>query len=230
MGTFSTSVPTSVASHSVTEMAGPIVEGNEVTGERSQSDTVKSRNTGEGEQKKMVATSSSVVREQICQQQCLATPPKKMRSDDLSSSLSPNQVYALSILPPFQKHPGPGLHSVLPPLFDFLTPSYFGLRLKERKQEINEMQDAMIQEQPPRVPGWKPMIYQTLAMCYQGVCYRGVVVSKIREQYLVYRLDLGDMVSVEKKQLRRLPTQHLAPPPGCLLCCMKDEDIQVCEN
>ena len=78
----------------------------------------------------------------------------------------------------------------------------------------------MVKEGPPEVVGWKVGRNQTLAVLHEGRWGRGVAVRKLEDQFSVYRLDLGDMVTVRKENVRSLPPQHLASPPGCLQCCL----------
>lgn len=79
---------------------------------------------------------------------------------------------------------------------------------------------AMNEDPPPDLKDWKVIRNQALSVCVLDCWFRGVVVRKQDLQYSVYRLDLGDLVTVGREQLRPLPPRHLSLPPGCLQCCL----------
>ena len=58
---------------------------------------------------------------------------------------------------------------------------------------------------PVLVPGWTIGKNQTLALLHNNQWFRGVAVRKTGDQFSVYRVDLGDVITVPKNSLRPLP-------------------------
>ena len=58
---------------------------------------------------------------------------------------------------------------------------------------------------PVLVPGWTIGKNRTLALMHNNQWFRGVAVRKTGDQFSVYRVDLGDVITVPKNSLRPLP-------------------------
>ena len=110
------------------------------------------------------------------------------------------------------------------PVAPLVSPSHFGLRLLEREEEVCEewpsissvyvvpfylqvshLVGAMTANPPGSEPGWTIGKNQTLALLHSNQWFRGVAVRKTGDQYTIYRIDLGDIVTVPKSFIRPLP-------------------------
>jgi len=123
-----------------------------------------------------------------------------------------------------QLNPCPGLHRVLLPVAPLVSPSHFALRLLEREEELCRLVESMTANPPVLVPGWTIGKNQTLALLHKNQWFRGVAVRKTGDQFSVYRVDIGDIVTVPKNSLRPLPAPLCKQPPGCLQCCLAGAD------
>ena len=65
--------------------------------------------------------------------------------------------------------------------------------------------ESMTANPPVLVPGWTIGKNQTLALVHKNQWFRGVAVRKTGDQFSVYRVDIGDIVTVPKNSLRPLP-------------------------
>ena len=61
---------------------------------------------------------------------------------------------------------------------------------------------------PDVVPGWTIGKNQTLALLHNNQWFRGVAVRKTGDHFSVYRVDLGDVVTLPKNLLRPLPAPY----------------------
>lgn len=109
---------------------------------------------------------------------------------------------------------------MLLPVSPVFSPSHLGVRLADRELAVAELGRAMKATPPSEGGGWKPSADTSVAVIYFKKWYRGVVVVVTDWDYSVYRLDLGDVITVGREQLRPLPAQYHTQPPGCLQCCL----------
>ena len=71
--------------------------------------------------------------------------------------------------------------------------------------QVSDLVESMTANPPVLVPGWTIGKNQTLALLHNNQWFRGVAVRKTGDQFSVYRVDLGDVVTVPKNSLRPLP-------------------------
>jgi len=123
-----------------------------------------------------------------------------------------------------QPNPCPGSHLVVLPVAPLVSPSHFGLRLVESEEEVSKLVEIMTANPPSMVPGWTIDKNQGLALLHNKQWFRGVAVRKTGDHFSVYRVDLGDIVTVPKNSLRPLSAPYCRQPPGCLQCCLVGAD------
>ena len=70
---------------------------------------------------------------------------------------------------------------------------------------MSSLVENMTANPPAAVPGWTIGKNQTLALLHNNQWFRGVAVRKTGDHFSVYRVDLGDVVTVPKNSLRPLP-------------------------
>ena len=71
--------------------------------------------------------------------------------------------------------------------------------------QVSHLVGAMTANPPGSEPGWTIGKNQTLALLHSNQWFRGVAVRKTGDHYTIYRVDLGDIVTVPKNSLRPLP-------------------------
>ena len=71
--------------------------------------------------------------------------------------------------------------------------------------QVSDLVESMTANPPVLVPGWTIGKNQTLALLHNNQWFRGVALHKTGDQFSVYRVDLGDVVTVPKNSLRPLP-------------------------
>ena len=71
--------------------------------------------------------------------------------------------------------------------------------------QVSDLVESMTANPPVLVPGWTIGKNQTLALLHNNQWFRGVAVRKTGDQFSVYRVDLGDVVTVPKNSLRPMP-------------------------
>ena len=69
---------------------------------------------------------------------------------------------------------------------------------------MSNLVETMTANPPSVVPGWTIGKNQTLALMHDKQWFRGVAVRKTGDHFSVYRVDLGDIVTVPKNSLRPL--------------------------
>ena len=72
--------------------------------------------------------------------------------------------------------------------------------------QVSHLVGAMTANPPGSEPGWTIGKNQTLALLHSNQWFRGVAVRKTGDHYTIYRVDLGDIVTVPKNSLRPLPS------------------------
>ena len=71
--------------------------------------------------------------------------------------------------------------------------------------QVSHLVGAMTANPPGSEPGWTIGKNQTLALLHGNQWFRGVAVRKTGDRYTIYRVDLGDIVTVPKSFIRPLP-------------------------
>ena len=89
--------------------------------------------------------------------------------------------------------------------------------------QLSRLVESMTANPPLLVPGWTIGKNQTLALLHNNQWFRGVAVRKTGDKFSVYRVDLGDVVTVPKNSLRPLPA------PFCRWT-MLNEQIRACSH
>ena len=74
--------------------------------------------------------------------------------------------------------------------------------------QVSKLVEIMTANPPSMVPGWTIDKNQTLALLHNKQWFRGVAVRKTGDHFSVYRVDLGDIVTVPKNSLRPLSAPY----------------------
>ena len=88
------------------------------------------------------------------------------------------------------------------------VPNFWLLLALSLHVQVSNLVENMTANPPAAVPGWTIGKNQTLALLHNNQWFRGVAVRKTGDHFSVYRVDLGDVVTVPKNSLRPLPAPY----------------------
>merc|ERR1719318_2548835 len=135
---------------------------------------------------------------------------------------SPTPTYPPAILsstlPP--QCPPSHLSQVVLPLTDYTSPGQFGVRLLVEEDQLKLLRKEMMESPPPVVQGWKIGRRETIAVMVESSWCRAVAVRKLEDQFEVYLLDYGGLVTVGQDMLRPLPAQFGVLPAFYYQVCL----------
>eukprot|EP00092_Neocalanus_flemingeri_P017770 GFUD01019227.1.p1 GENE.GFUD01019227.1~~GFUD01019227.1.p1 ORF type:complete len:1003 (+),score=360.29 GFUD01019227.1:61-3069(+) len=155
------------------------------------------------------------------EKQSQATSLGKVKLDS-----SPPQLPATQYTPAISstslpvQSPPPHLTQVVLPVDDITSPGQFGVRLVEQETQLNSLLEKMLMTPPQTVQGWKVGRRETVAVVDQEIWYRGLAVRKMGEQFEVYLLDYGGLITVAPDQMRPLPADCAVMPAATYQVCL----------
>ena len=98
------------------------------------------------------------------------------------------------------------------PLDDFTSPGQFGIRLVKQEDQLKLLMEKMLESPPPIVQNWMVGRRETVAVMVEKIWYRAIAVRRIEEQFEVYLLDYGGLVTVAQDMMRPLPAEFAVLP------------------
>jgi hypothetical protein len=133
-------------------------------------------------------------------------------------------VYSPAFLPttlPPQVLPPPGqAWEIVLPVLDLASPGHFGIRVLRNEGSLSKLMECMMKSPPPSLPGWVVGRMETVAVTKECIWYRGLAIKKMGEQFSVYLLDVGGVVTVVCEQMRPLPKALSVLPAANLQVCL----------
>ena len=150
------------------------------------------------------------------------SPVAQASSPRISASLQTVLQYIPSVtsttLP--TQAPPTQLTQIVLPVDDITSPGQFGVRLVEQEDRLNSLLEKMILSPPKAVQDWKVGRKETVAVVDEDIWYRGLAIKKMGEQFQVYLLDYGGLLTVAPDQMRPLSADCAVLPAANFQVCL----------